>query len=86
MTSFSKNRNKMSKITLNIILIFLFSSINLLPGNRIFDWPLKINNGYSSSFQEFRPGHFNGMAQVVNRLGNIVQAHKMYFGQKDFQH
>ncbi|MCK5221843.1 MAG: M23 family metallopeptidase, partial [Candidatus Aminicenantes bacterium] len=50
----------MSKITLNIILIFLFSPINLLPGNRIFDWPLKINNGYSSSFQEFRPGHFHG--------------------------
>ncbi|MCK5004367.1 MAG: M23 family metallopeptidase [Candidatus Aminicenantes bacterium] len=41
-------------------MIFLFYPITLFPYNRIFDWPLKINNGYSSSFQEFRPGHFHG--------------------------
>lgn len=47
----------------------------------------KYNLGYLETVLEgkYRPGHFQGVCQVVHRLLNIIPANNLYLGQKDYQ-
>ena len=63
--------------------VFVPSEEEMYPeeDTRVFDFGMldKVMEG------ALRPGHFNGVAQIVSKLFEIVKPDKAYFGEKDFQ-
>jgi len=57
--------------------------------NEMYDdnehWHLNIGEAEGLLEGEFRPGHYQGVTQVVYKLFKIVEADRAYFGQKDYQ-
>ena len=68
----------------NKILIFAPSALEIYNGSIISK---KFNfNGLEKVMEgEFRPGHFNGVATIVELLLLAVKPTRAYFGEKDFQ-
>lgn len=64
--------------------LFIPSEAEIYPENHEM---VKYDLGALESMLEgaFRPGHFQGVCQVVDRLLQMVRPQKMYIGQKDYQ-
>lgn len=76
-----EDTNKLSSLKCDIVFAPSVEEIYPEPDHRKFSF----GNLESVMEGKFRPGHFNGVAQVVSRLFDIVEPDKAYFGMKDFQ-
>jgi pantoate--beta-alanine ligase len=76
-----KDLEVLKKANCDIVFIPGLKTVYPEPDKRFFEFGNldKVMEG------RFRPGHFNGVAQVVSRLFQIIEPDKAYFGEKDLQ-
>lgn len=65
--------------------IFMPSAAEIYPPEVDLDSPIPPQDLVRGMEGQFRPGHFEGVVQVVKRLLDIVQPTHLYMGQKDYQ-
>lgn len=72
-------------ITAGCDALFLPSAEEVYPNG--YSQPSQYDLGYLETILEgkYRPGHFQGVCKVMNRLLDIVQPDNLYMGQKDYQ-
>ncbi len=71
----------MSSLPIDLVFAPGASEIYPEPDTRVFDFG-ELDKTMEG---EHRPGHFNGVAQVVSKLFEIIRPDRAYFGEKDFQ-
>lgn len=79
--TFEKDCNILNEVGADIVFAPTPKEMYPTPDNRHFEFPP------TSTVMEGakRPGHFNGVCQVVSRLFYITKPHNAYFGEKDWQ-
>ncbi|WP_315511157.1 pantoate--beta-alanine ligase [Hoylesella nanceiensis] len=79
--TFEEDCNILNEVGADIVFAPTPKEMYPTPDNRHFEFPP------TSTVLEGakRPGHFNGVCQVVSRLFYITKPHNAYFGEKDWQ-
>ena len=64
---------------------FVPSVAEMYPGGAKREKEFELGTAAEVMEGKFRPGHFQGVAQIVNRLFELCRPTRAYFGEKDFQ-
>ncbi len=65
--------------------VFAPSVEEMYPEGTVRDHEFALGTAAEVMEGKFRPGHFQGVAQVVSRLFRLCRPTRAYFGEKDFQ-
>lgn len=66
-------------------LVFIPSIEEIYPDGTTLKKPFPLGNLENIFEGEHRPGHFQGVVQIVHKLLNIITPDNLYMGQKDYQ-